>query len=147
MAEAIALAASIVNIVQAADRLISACKFFIQAAHDTPSDLRTILVETSTLKSILQNLQFLADNVHGLSAAFVSLSGDDGPIEGCRVVITRLEKLFPSDFTHSGNGGSKRRTVMAALAWPLKQTRAKSLMGELVQYKTTINLALTTDST
>ena len=69
MAEAFALATSIVTIVQVADRVIALCKYFIQAAHDAPSDLRNILIETSTVKTILQNLQFLGDNVPGLSAA------------------------------------------------------------------------------
>ncbi|KAK3389247.1 hypothetical protein B0H63DRAFT_556447 [Podospora didyma] len=34
---------------------------------------------------------------------------------------------------------------MAALAWPLKESKAKRLLSELVQYKTTISLALTSD--
>jgi hypothetical protein len=149
MAEAIAalsLASSIVSIVQVADRVISLCKFFLQEGHDAPSDLRTILVETSIVKTILQNLQFLMEAIPGLSGPLNSLSGNDGPIEGCRTVITRLEGLLPSHFIQSGSRRSKRRKVMTALAWPLKETKAKKLLQELVQYKMTINLALTTES-
>ena len=82
----------------------------------------------------------------GCRQRFNSLSGGDGPIEGCRVAIARLEKLFPSDCVPSGSGGLKRRKVMTALAWPLKQNKANTLLRELVQHKTTINLALTTES-
>lgn len=97
IAEAIAVVASIIAIIQISDRVISSCKFYIQAASDTPSELRAILVEISTLKSLLESLQFLETYAHATPALWKQLSGQDGPIKECRRSITDLEKLFPVD--------------------------------------------------
>jgi hypothetical protein len=43
---------------------------------------------------------------------------------------------------------SKRRKLnvaVAALAWPLKREKAKKLLQDIIQHKTTINLALTAE--
>lgn len=51
---------AIVSFLQAADRVIDLCKFYLKLAHDALSDLRVILIETSTLKTVLDSFQFLA---------------------------------------------------------------------------------------
>jgi hypothetical protein len=149
--ETIAVVASIIAIIQISDQVISSCKFYIQAASDTPSELRAILVEISTLKSVLESLQFLETCAHAAPALWKHLSGQDGPIEECRRSITDLEKLFPADkFPVAGSlSGSKRRKVQRvriSLAWPLKARRARELLQIIIQQKTIINLALTTES-
>ncbi|KAK7423247.1 hypothetical protein QQZ08_009143 [Neonectria magnoliae] len=59
MAEAIGLAASIIAVVDPSLKVISKCKDIIETAKEAPRDLRTILVEISSLRSTLENLQFL----------------------------------------------------------------------------------------
>jgi hypothetical protein len=150
-AAAIGVAASIVSFIQAADRVIDLCKFYLELARDAPSDLRAILIETSTLQTILDNLQFLASCGHSSTALHI-LAGEEGPIAGCLKAIKEIEGLFPSGYTSSKrpkSSSSKRQKVKAtltALAWPFKENQAKKLLGDLVQYKTTINLALSTES-
>jgi hypothetical protein len=58
MAEAVALSAGIIAIFQIADRVIGLCKLYIETVRDAPSDLRTILLETSTMKTILDNVLY-----------------------------------------------------------------------------------------
>jgi hypothetical protein len=151
MAEAIGLAASIIAIVQIADSVIELCKFYIETLHDCPSDIRTILVETSTTKSILESVQFLASCKNGPSTMLEGLGGTDGPIKGCRSAITKIKKLLPAG-PERGVGGSKSKrekieACLATLAWPLKEKKARKLLEEINQHKATINLALTTEST
>jgi hypothetical protein len=149
MAEVIGLASSVIAIIQIADRLITVCKSYIETVHGAPSDLRLILIETSTIKAILQNLQFLISCDSNL-LAIDSLSGEQGPIEGCRKAIVKLERLFPPEYGVTQGNNAKRRMVKAtltALAWPLKENRAKKLLSEMMEYKTSIILALTTEST
>ena len=150
MAEAIALAASIVAIIQITDRIIDVCKFYIRTAKEASSDFRVILLETSTLKSIFENLNFLTACNDKVSRTVSTLSGEEGPIEGCRRSVTELEKLFSSgSIRASGQNLSKKRKVketLAALAWPLKENKARKLLSEIMRYKTTIILALTTES-
>jgi hypothetical protein len=149
--ETVAVVASIIAIIQISDRVISACKYYIQATSDTPSDLRAILVEVSTLKSVLETLQFLQTCSHAAPALWKQLSEHDGPIEECRRSIAELEKLFPSDKSHpaANKSHSKRRKLelaMASLAWPLKARQAKEILNVIIQQKTMINLALTAES-
>ena len=149
MAEVIAAGASIIAIIQIADRIIGLCKGYIEAARDAPSDLRLILIETSALKVILENLEFLTKCGGRVSAIALQMSGADGPIEGCLRAMTELEKLFPSDGVQTGGPNSSKRKkvkfVLTTLAWPLKQTKARKLLDEIMRYKSTISLALTSD--
>jgi hypothetical protein len=150
-AESVAVVASIIAIIQISDRVINTCKFYIQATSDTPSELRAILVEISTLKSVLESLQFLETCAHAAPALWKQLSGQDGPIEECKRSVTDLEKLFPANkFPVAGrqSGPKKRKMdlVRTSLAWPLKARQARELLRNIIQQKTIINLALTTES-
>ena len=150
MAEVIAVGASVIAIIQITDRIIGQCKFYIETARDASSDLRVILLETSMLKTIFENLNFLTACNSGVLSAASTLSGEDGPIEGCRRSITELEKLFPSDFiqTTEQNRSKKRKVkaTLAALAWPFKEKKARKLLDEIMRYKATITLTLTAES-
>ena len=150
MAEVIAFGASVIAIVQVADRIIGACKSYISSVRDAPSDLRAILVEISALKTVLENLTFLNSCDTPCSPMFNNLCGTDGPIEACLLSVNELAGLFPPDETDiQGQGQSKRRKIkstMVALAWPLKETKARKLLDDILRYKSTITLALTTDT-
>lgn len=148
VAGSIAVVASIIAIIQISDRVISSCKFYLQATSDTPSELRMILVEISTLKSVLESLQFLETCADIPPAVWKQLSEQNGPIEECKRSITAMEKLFPADRfpVDRSQSGSKRRAMHASLAWPLKARRARDLLQVIVQQKRMITLALTADS-
>jgi|SRR3569833_36087 len=144
--EAVAIGASILAFIQVADRVIDLCKSYLESVRDAPSDLRKILVETSALRAILENLQFLRSCDHG--PATLHLPHLERSITECLMAITEMEGLFPSSSsTHPvSSKRRKARITLKALAWPLKENRAKKLLGEMVQHKTTISLALTTES-
>src|ERR1700712_3376210 len=95
--ETIAAVASIIAIVEISERIIRVCKDYIEAASDAPSDLRSILVEISTLKSVLENLRFLENYDHPTPALWMQLSGQGGPIEECKRSMGDLEKLITAD--------------------------------------------------
>ena len=150
MAEVLAIGASVIAIVQITDRIIGSCKFYIQTVNEAPSDLRLILLEASALKTIFESLDFLTTCDNGVSNIVTGLASADGPIEGCLKSVTQLEKLFPSNYIQDvGQSRSKKQKVkaaLAALAWPLKEVKARKLLDEISRYKTTITLALTTES-
>lgn len=150
VAETLGVAASIIAIVQISKTIISACHFYIDAADGASSDLRAILIEVSALKGIAKGLQYLTQPNVTSSALLDQLATVTGPIEGCKKNLGELEKLFPRPSAQSSSNGRrpKRRKLdaaRAALAWPLKAGTAKKLLQEIMQYKTTINLALTTE--
>ncbi|KAK4156157.1 hypothetical protein C8A00DRAFT_41316 [Chaetomidium leptoderma] len=129
----VSAAANIIAIIHGANRLIALCKRFLEVMRDAPGDLRLILVEVSTLKAILDDLHFLVSCNHG-PTILDTLTHDQGAIEGCRKVVSELEDLLPPECLLATD--SKRKA----------ESKAKALLEELRQYKSTIALALTTDS-
>lgn len=150
MAEIIAVGASLIAVIQVADRIIGICKSYISSVHDAPSDLRAILIEISAAKAVYENLKFLDSCGSPGSLLSNSLSGADGPIEGCLRSVNELAGLFPTDDVRvKGQGQSKRRKIkstLVSLAWPLKETKARKLLEDILRYKSTITLALMTDT-
>ncbi|KAF4873572.1 hypothetical protein CGCSCA1_v007316 [Colletotrichum siamense] len=152
MAEAFGLVASIFATVQIADRVISLCKRYIESIRDAPSDLRTILVEVSAMKAVLESIKFLVicNNEHPTISN--SLRDTSGPVEGCLEAMKSLENLFRAETASSQRHGRSGKlkdqalVTLATLAWPLKESKARKLMQDLATYKSTIGLALAADT-
>ncbi len=136
-------AANIIAIINAAGRVIRLCQRFLEAVEDAPAELRIILIEVSTLRAVLTQLELLVSCNQGLPA-LDALALRNGPIEGCRKVLWELEHLLPAESVLTA--GSKTKAVLAALSWIPKDHKAKALLQELGEYKGTIALALTMDS-
>ena len=139
---------SIIAIVQISQTIISVCQFYIDAVNGVSSDLRVILIEVSALKGIAKSLQFLTKPDIANSGLLNELAAITGPIDGCKKALEELEALFPPATVSVKGQRSKRQKLGAAaavLAWPLKAGKAKKLLQEIIQHKTTINLALTAE--
>lgn len=147
MAEVLAVATSVIAVLQITDRVTSACKFYIENVKEGSSHLRAVLLEISTLRTIFKNLDFLIARDTSVSTIVGVLAGEDGPIEGCRRAITELENSLPTSFFQTAEKHkSKKRQLKAmvdALAWPLKESKARKLLEVIASYKTTIILAVT----
>jgi hypothetical protein len=146
----LSITASVIAILGLAEKIISSCRLYLSSIRDAPSDLRSILIEVSSLKSILDNLQFLA--THGAdgdhSQTTQDLNGPDGPIHGCWEALAKLENLFPPT-TVPGSTVTKRRVTnisLAQLAWPFKKRHAAESLGQIRRHKSTITLSLTSDT-
>jgi hypothetical protein len=154
MAEVVAVMASVIAIIQISDRVISLTKYYIESTSGAPSELRIILVEVSTLNVIFKSLEYLEKCDHTSPALWSQIAGPDGPVEGCRQSIKALEGLFPSESialpAQNGQPRSAKKckvdALLNTLAWPLKAHRARDLLQKITQYKTLINLALSTES-
>ncbi|KAH7190457.1 hypothetical protein DER44DRAFT_844760 [Fusarium oxysporum] len=151
MAEALGVVASAIAVIQISQQVIKLCKFYIESLNsEAPSSLRAVLIEVSTVKSVLEGLEFLSTCDTFTPAVQNRLAASDGPVEGCRAAMAALEKLFPNDSVQNGQNTSKRQRVQATLtklAWPLKQGRVQELIEQIRNYKAGIQLALTTEVT
>ncbi|KAF5255640.1 hypothetical protein FOXYS1_13938 [Fusarium oxysporum] len=151
MAEALGVVASAIAVIQISKEVISLCKFYIEALRsDAPTSLRAVLIEVSTLKSVLEGLEFISKCGTFTPALQNRLAASGGPIEGSRVAMTALEKLFPKQALQNGQNASKRQKVQAAfatLAWPLKQGQVQDLLQQISRHKDDIQLVLTTEAT
>jgi hypothetical protein len=147
MAEGIALAASIIAVIQISERIVGITKRYIEAVQEVPRDLHVILIEISTLKAVFESLKFVQGSENAVPYNLQNL-GHNGAIEGCRNTVSELEKLLEPDPKRNSKG--KRQKVQAALntlAWPLKENRAKKLLDDISRFKITITLALSSEST
>ncbi|SCO92262.1 uncharacterized protein FRV6_16390 [Fusarium oxysporum] len=151
MADALGVVASAIAVIQISKEVISLCKFYIEALRsDAPTSLRAVLIEVSTLKSVLEGLEFISKCETFTPALQNRLAASDGPIEGCRAALTALEKLFPKQSLQNRQNASKRRKVQATfatLAWPLKQGQIQDLLQQISRHRDGIQLALTTEVT
>ncbi|KAK0622446.1 hypothetical protein B0T14DRAFT_580695 [Immersiella caudata] len=149
MAEIVAFGASIVAFIQLTDRLITVSKFYLEALDDCPHDIKTVLVEDTSLKALLETLHYLAgiepDN-SDTPGLLTRLSGRDGPIEGCRKAVGMLEELLPLQTRPPAQKRRKTADMLKHLAWPLRQSKATKLLAEISRYKESIALAITADS-
>jgi hypothetical protein len=148
MAEALGVVASAIAVIQISQQVIRLCKLYIESlSSEAPSSLRAVLIEVSTLKAVLEDLEFLSNCDSFTPDLQNRLAASDRPIEGCRAAIAALEKQFPKESVQSGQNGSKRQRVKAALAWPLKHGRVQELLQQISSHKADIQLALTTEVT
>ncbi|KAH7217616.1 hypothetical protein BKA60DRAFT_609404 [Fusarium oxysporum] len=123
MAEVLGVVASAIAVIQISKEIISLCKFYIEAlSSDAPTSLRAVLIEVSTLRSVLEGLEFISKCETFTPALQNRLAASDGPIEG-----------FQATF--------------AKLAWPLKQGQVQDLLQQISRHKDGIQLALTTEVT
>ncbi len=141
--------ASLIAVVGLADQVISCCHRYISAVKDCPSDLRAILIETSSLKAAIVNLEYLYKNSPGpeLTQFFDSLDGEDGPIRGCRRCLQELEELLPDEKIRDPDGRKRKaiQPTLERLAWPFRENKANKLLAELGRFRASISLALATD--
>lgn len=142
-------AASVIAVVQIADRIIDMCKTYITGVKDAPADLRAILIEVGSVKCVLEVIELLDTScggeslVHGVEI----LEKLRGPLEGCKEALDSLETLFPTQSAGTVKGKKKRLALsLTTLAWPFKRDKALKLLEEIGRHKSTIALGLTTET-
>ena len=147
MADPLSVVAGAIAVIQITDRVIALCKTYIQGIRNAPQDLRTILVETSALKSVLENVELLVACDDEVSTAMEKMVGRNGPVENCRRVMQDMENLFPVMEQQTDTVRSKRQklaTSLEALAWPFKASKARDYLDKLMRYKSAIIATITT---
>lgn len=142
--------ASVITVIGLADKIITLCQGYVASMKDAPSNLRTIMVETASLKSVVTSLEFFLSTwgIGNMLHIVRSLEGPEGPLEASRKALVALEKLFPSAADHSATGAKRRAVTIsyAKLAWPFKEEKARKILNDIARFKASISLALTTDT-
>lgn len=146
----LSITASVITVIGLAGKIISLCQGYVNTMKGAPSDLRIIMVETGSLKSVVTSLEFLLSSWGPGNMLHIvkSLEGSEGPLEASRKALVALEKLFPPATDHNATGTKRRATSIsyAKLAWPFKEEKARKILNDIARYKATISLALTTDT-
>jgi hypothetical protein len=142
-------AASVIAVVQIADRIIDLCRAYITGVKDAPAELRAILIEVGSVKCVLEVIELL-DTSGEAEVTFQGvkiLEKLQGPLEGCKEALNALEGLFPRQSESAATGKRKRLALsLTTLAWPFKREKALKFLEEIGRHKSTIALGLTTEA-
>ncbi|KAA6412672.1 MAG: hypothetical protein FRX48_03664 [Lasallia pustulata] len=151
MAEGLALAASIVAILQITNSVISVCHGYGAAAKDAPWELSKVNAEMKSLRNVLQTLQPLAEQAEFASPSagtrlptLALLCGPGGLLNCCLEEVRRLdERLKPPSW--SDGFGPKRKAFIQAFRWPLNKAETTKALDDISRYRSIVNLAITAD--
>ena len=153
MAEGLGLAASIIAVLQITNSVISVCYDYSAAVQGTSWELPQVRAEMESLRDILQALESLAkqaeftNSVAGTRLPTLSLlMGPDSLLQNCFHEVERLEKRLKSP-SWSDGFGPRRKALIQALRWPLKEAETKKALENISRFKSTLVLALSADST
>jgi hypothetical protein len=86
-------AASVIAVVQIADRIIDLCRAYITGVKDAPAELRAILIAVGSVKCVLEVIELL-DTSGEAEVTFQGvkiLEKLQGPLAGCKEALNALE--------------------------------------------------------
>lgn len=153
------MAASVIAVLQAANAIISVCYDFKAILRDgAPWGLSQVLGEILDLRSVLESLVRLTEAsseklTSSSSSSFVAnqrrppfellCEPGRGPLVACARELKALDVLITSNF--DGRSGSKRRALMQAVGWQIKEKEVRMALERVSRCKTTLVLAMTVD--
>lgn len=149
--DALSITANIIAVLQAANAVVSICYDYSCAMKGSSWELPRVMEEVKSLRNVLEALEQLAKKAESADPAAEGrlpslklLCNPEGLLAMCLSELEALrKKLDPPDW--SGQLGSKRRAVVRALSWPLKEGDTKKTLEKIGRVKATLNLALTMD--
>ena len=148
----LSVAASIIALLQAANAVISVCYDYRSALTNSPWALVKAIEEVRDLRNVLESLEGLANQLQKegsdadtrFSTLRLLCSDESGPLQSCQVELDKLQKKLLSP-KWSQQLGRKRRALIQAFGWQVKDSDVRRSLQELGRYKATLNLALSTD--
>ncbi|KAK0717694.1 hypothetical protein B0T26DRAFT_599226, partial [Lasiosphaeria miniovina] len=150
MAEVVGLVASVIAVVQLTAKVTYCCRFYIENVKDARKDLRRVLIETSSLHGVVDNLRFLLDSDPDFQSAteLSALYAADGPVAGCLETLRRLEDLVPTPTDPRPAPPApmtlkwRAEAISLRLAWPLKRNKVMALLDDLQRHKASVSLVI-----
>jgi hypothetical protein len=150
--DALTVATAVITVIQAANTIISICYDYKAAVKDCPWELSSIIEEVKGLRNVLESLEQLTKKAEGANPALKAelpvlrrlCEPEQGPIKLCLGELESLEKrLAPPGW--AGQVGSKRRALVQAMGWPLKERESKKTLEKIVRYTKALHLAMGAD--
>jgi hypothetical protein len=150
--EPLSVTASIIAVLQVTSKIISICYDYTSAVKNSSSELSRVIEEIKDLRNVLETLEQLArkaessDPAAGVQLPALQLLSEPegGPLAKCLAELEALkQKLTPQSL--NGQAKSKRKALLEALGWPLKEKETEKILRNIERFKTTLALATTAD--
>ena len=140
MAEAFALGASIIAVIQLGDRVISLCRQFIGKVRGAEREVAQIISTITALNVYLEFLEKLvSDDCNSRLPQLNSIFQPGGPLAMCKALLKDMESKLQPKRDYNG--------VLKAITWPWKWKDIGEALEVIERQKTLIMLALQSDNT
>ena len=147
MAEGLAIAASVIAVLQITNSVISICYDYSAAVNGTSWELPRLTSELESLRSVLQRLEPIAKQADFSKApTLIELCKPNGPLLLCCREIESLEAVLKTPDWAAGFG-PKRKALVQALRWPLKAKDTEKALKQISRLREVLSFALTADQT
>src|SRR4051812_7479647 len=134
--------ASIIAVIQVADRILCLCSKYATAAKDAKKDIERLASEVEALKKVLERVGEMTGSRQMKLGASDSVSEVlAGSIEQCRSDLGELESQLDPGEERKILG----RFVRQSLRWPFQSNTVKKTVEALSRHEMTIILALNMD--
>ncbi|KAL1837583.1 hypothetical protein VTJ49DRAFT_3624 [Mycothermus thermophilus] len=160
------ITAGVITVVGFSGKVIAACSTYISTLKDAPNELFLIRAEVASLWDIVRTLDLPQGPglpAAGNTASTQGLRAPNGTLARCEHSLKELLELLAAQVrglplgilavieAHRGSQNQKLYddlgwSAFDLTSWPSKQKKAKALLGEIMQHKTTIILALEAES-
>ena len=150
----LSITASIIAVLQATNAIISICYDYSSSVKQSNWQLPKVIEEVKGLRNVLETLEPLAKTAEstdpGRGSRLPTLKLLCLPTAGRSLLLDCLEELNVlkdrlSPPSWAGSDGSKRRVLVQAIGWPLKERDTKTVLDNIGRYKATLTLAITAD--
>ena len=141
MAEGLALATSIIAVIQISDRVISLACQFIGKVRGAEREVAHIITTITSLKGFLEFLNTFIENDDSARQLPLlhKLSDPDGPLNTCTELLADIEDKLRPKRDYDG--------VLKAITWPLKWKDIGKALETIERLKTSIMLTMQGDTT
>jgi hypothetical protein len=141
MAEGLALAASIIAVLQLSDRVIGLCRGFMGKVRGAEREVSQMIMTIASLKGFLDFLNnFISDTIDPAQVRQLhSLCRPDGPLDLCMVLLKDMESKLQPKRDYNG--------ILKAVTWPFKWKDIADSLDVIEKQKTLIMLTMQGDNT
>ena len=145
--EAIGSAASIVQLISLTGSVLASGYNFLSKVKRAPSEIRTLLRETASLKALLHELQAVAD-ASGTPTDENTNSALDtlyrlGVFEDCQSLMKIVER---SIMACEQVQGEELKNLGKKITWPFREKETNSAISQLARLRDSLNAAVVVDS-
>ena len=148
----LSITVSVIAVIQATSTVLSICYDYRSAIKNTPWALAKAIDEVRDLRNVLESLENLSKRLETqdlevdprLSTLKLLCSSDSGPLQACLLELNRLGTKLSSP-TWINQLGRKRRALIQAIGWQVKDSEIRESLRILDRYKLSLNLAITAD--
>jgi hypothetical protein len=145
--DGVSAAASIIQVIQISEQVISACYQYYRSVKGAKKDILDIINHVGGLKSTLENLRLLIDSVGDpADPRLPHLARLDVPLKSCQSELQSIANKLHVNPAMNFNLADVKVSIPRQLTWPWKEKEVEKILAVIEKQKTVFILALGGDT-